>query len=218
MRYLRRYSDSERIVHWAVALLFILASLSGLALFHPTLFFFSNAVGGASLARIFHPFIGVLMTLLFVYLFFRMWHHNHWTPTDTKWIANAGSLMKGDKSGMPPVGRYNAGQKAVFWLMTLTLIGLLVTGIVFWRPYFADAFPIPLRRLAVLLHAIAALALVLGIITHIYAAIWVKGTTRAMTRGTVTENWAKLNHPIWHREMLDGQRPPPAARYSAHDR
>jgi formate dehydrogenase subunit gamma len=38
-------------------------------------------------------------------------------------------------------------------------------------------------------------------IVHVYAVIWVKGTARAMTRGTVSEGWAKLNHPLWHQEM-----------------
>jgi formate dehydrogenase subunit gamma len=40
---------------------------------------------------------------------------------------------------------------------------------------------------------------------HVYAAIWVKGTVRAMTRGTVTESWAKLNHPLWHEEVTKGR-------------
>lgn len=43
--------------------------------------------------------------------------------------------------------------------------------------------------------------LILGIIVHIYAAIWVKGTMQAMTRGTVTENWARQNHPLWHPDV-----------------
>jgi formate dehydrogenase subunit gamma len=42
-------------------------------------------------------------------------------------------------------------------------------------------------------------------IMHVYAAIWVKGTVRAMTRGTVSESWAKTNHALWHREMTKGQ-------------
>ena len=51
----------------------------------------------------------------------------------------------------------------------------------------------------------SAVVLILSVITHIYAAIWVKGTLRAMTRGTVTEGWAKLNHPLWHRKMTRGE-------------
>jgi formate dehydrogenase subunit gamma len=47
--------------------------------------------------------------------------------------------------------------------------------------------------------------LVLSIVVHVYAAIWVKGTVRAMTRGTVTDGWAKANHPLWHKEVTGGR-------------
>ena len=45
----------------------------------------------------------------------------------------------------------------------------------------------------------------LTVIVHVYAAIWVKGTTRAMTRGTVSPGWAKMNHPLWYEEMTRGK-------------
>jgi formate dehydrogenase subunit gamma len=105
--------------------------------------------------------------------------------------------MAGQLEQMPPAGRYNAGQKLLFWLMVVCLVVLLVTGIVFWRPYFASAFPIGLVRAATLLHSFTAVVLIIGVIVHIYAAIWVKGTTRAMTRGTVSEAWARHHHPRW---------------------
>ena len=56
-----------------------------------------------------------------------------------------------------------------------------------------------------LLHSVAAVVLILATIMHVYAAIWVKGTVRAMTRGTVSEGWAKANHPLWHEEMTKGR-------------
>jgi formate dehydrogenase subunit gamma len=77
----------------------------------------------------------------------------------------------------------------------------VLTGLMFWRPWFAPFFPVALLRVAVLLHSIAAVVLVLSIIVHVYAAIWVKGSIRAMTRGTVTEGWAKMNHPLWYDEV-----------------
>ena len=74
-----------------------------------------------------------------------------------------------------------------------------------WRPYFASSFPIDLVRGAVVLHAISAVVMVLSVIMHVYAVIWVQGTLRAMTRGTVTKAWAKRNHAAWHREMTQGK-------------
>jgi formate dehydrogenase subunit gamma len=204
-RFLQRYSDSERMNHWLIALLFFLAALSGLAFFHPSLFFFSSLFGGGVWTRILHPFFGVAMVLAFAIMFFRLWRQNVFAPVDREWVAHSADMLRGNKAAMPPVGKYNAGQKGVFWLMSVCLLLLLVTGFMFWQPWFANAFPILLRRIAVLVHAASAFALVLGVIMHVYAAIWVKGTVRAMTRGTVTEGWARQNHALWHREMTGKQ-------------
>lgn len=204
-RYLRRYEDRDRMNHWFIALMFVLAGLSGLAFFHPSLYFFSALFGGGVWARILHPFFGVIMVAAFAVLFLRLWRENVFTPADREWVEHSADMLRGDKAAMPPVGKYNAGQKGVFWLMAGCLAVLLVTGITFWQPWFANSFPILLRRLAVVLHAASAVGLILGVTMHVYAAIWVKGTIRAMTRGTVTEGWARQNHPLWHREMTGKQ-------------
>ncbi|WP_382159285.1 formate dehydrogenase subunit gamma [Hydrogenophaga sp. ANAO-22] len=200
-RLIQRYRDGDRMNHWFIALMFFLAALSGLAFFHPSLFFFTNLFGGGQWTRILHPFLGLLMVLGFLLFFIKIWRENLINDHDRAWMKHAGRMLQGDKAGMPPVGKYNAGQKFVFWAMALSLLVLVVTGFMFWRPWFAPFFSIPVMRIAVLLHAVSAVVLVLSVIVHVYAAIWVKGTVRAMTRGTVTENWARLNHPLWHEEM-----------------
>lgn len=204
-RFLQRYNDSERMNHWFIALMFVLAGLSGLAFFHPAFFFFSYLFGGGPWARILHPFMGVLMFLAFVVLFARLWKQNVVTAADREWRKHAGEMLRGNKAAMPPVGKYNYGQKLVFWAMAISLLVLAVTGFMFWRPWFAPYFPIPLMRVAVLLHAVSAVVLIAATIMHVYAAIWVKGTVRAMTRGTVSEGWAKANHPLWHQEVTKGR-------------
>lgn len=204
-RYLRRYEDRDRMNHWLIALMFVLAGLSGLAFFHPSLYFFTGLFGGGVWTRILHPYFGVTMVLAFAVLFMRLWRENVLTPADREWVQHSADMLRGDKASMPPVGKYNAGQKGVFWLMSACLALLLVTGVMFWQPWFAGSFPILLRRLAVVVHAASAVGLVLGVTMHVYAAIWVKGTVRAMTRGTVTEGWARQNHPLWHREMTGKQ-------------
>lgn len=202
---LQRYNDRERMNHWMIALLFVLAGLSGLAFFHPSLFFFSHLFGGGSWARILHPFLGVLMVLSFLFLFVKLWRDNVLNAADKEWLKHSGDMLRGDKASMPPVGKYNAGQKLVFWALAISLAVLVVTGFMFWRPWFAPYFPIGVIRIATLLHAVAAVVLVLSVIVHVYAAIWVKGTVRAMTRGTVSEGWAQQNHPLWYREMTQGK-------------
>ncbi|MBL0728014.1 formate dehydrogenase subunit gamma [Piscinibacter sp. HJYY11] len=204
-RLLLRYNASERMNHWAIALLFVLAGLSGLTFFHPAFYFFSYLFGGGQWARILHPFLGLLMFVCFLGLFFRLWRDNVLNDDDRVWRQHAGEMLRGDKSKMPPAGKYNAGQKIVFWLMAASLLVILVTGFMFWSPWFTGFFPIVLQRLALLLHAAAAVVLILAVIVHVYAAIWVKGTVRAMTRGTVTESWARQNHALWHRKMTEGR-------------
>ena len=204
-RLLQRYNDSERMNHWAVALLFVLAGLSGLAFFHSSLFFLSNLFGGGPWTRILHPFLGLAMALSFVGMFVRFWRLNLMNDADREWSRHMGDLLRGNKAALPPVGKYHAGQKRVFWAAAICLLVLVVTGVMFWQPWFTGVLPIPLQRAAALLHAIAAVVLVLSTIVHVYAAIWVKGSMRAMTRGTVTDNWARSHHKLWHDEMTRGR-------------
>ncbi len=196
---LRRYRDGTRINHWLVAILFVLAGLSGLAFFHPSMYWFTSFFGGGAWTRILHPYFGVAMTLLFLWLAVRVGRENLLGRSDLRWLASMGSMLRGEKKGMPAAGKYNAGQKVVFWLMLLSLVLLLATGVLFWHAWFPD-LPVFWRRLGVLVHAIAAFVLVLTVIVHVYAGIWVKGSMRAMTRGTVSRGWAELNHPLWARE------------------
>lgn len=201
---LQRYDDRSRMNHWAVALLFFLAGLSGLAFFHPGLFFLTNLFGGGPWTRILHPYFGVFMALSFVGIYVKLWRENLLTPADKETLNHAGDMLQGNKEALPPAGKYNAGQKVIFWAMSISLLVLVATGVLFWHAWFPD-FPIVLRRIGVLLHAFAAVVLILSVIVHVYAAIWVKGTIRAMTRGTVTQAWAKTNHPLWHEEMTGGK-------------
>lgn len=205
MKMLERYNDRERMNHWFIALMFFGAALSGLAFFHPSFFFFTYLFGGGSWARILHPFMGLLMALSFLGLFFRLWRDNVVDDRDREWKRHMGDMLEGRKAALPPVGKFNYGQKMVFWGVAVSLAVLLVTGFMFWRPWFDGYFPIWVQRIAVLAHAIAAVLLVAVTIIHVYAVIWVKGTARAMTRGTVSEGWAKLNHPLWHEQMTKGR-------------
>lgn len=201
---LRRYDDATRMNHWAIALLFFAAGLSGLAFFHPSLYFFTHLFGGGPWTRILHPYFGVLMFLCFIGIYIKLWRDNVINDVDKQWLGQAGEMFAGHKENMPPVGKYNAGQKLVFWSMTVSLVVLLVTGLMFWHAWF-PAMPVITRRIGVVLHALSAVVLVLTVIVHIYASIWVKGTTRAMTRGTVSRGWAQANHPLWYRDMTGGK-------------
>ena len=85
---IKRYSVAARVHHWFTALTAILLALSGLAFFHPSLFFLTDLFGGPTWTRIIHPWLGVIMTLSFLDLFVRFWRQNIWHPEDWVWIKN----------------------------------------------------------------------------------------------------------------------------------
>lgn len=173
----------------------------GLALFHPAFFFLTNLFGGGVWTRILHPFIGVVLFGLFVYMARGFAQHNQITEADKEWITHIKDVALNKHENLPEVGKYNAGQKYLFWTLVVCIPLLFVTGVIIWQPYFASWMPVPLMRVAVLLHAVAAFVSIAGILLHIYAAIWVTGTIGAMTRGTVTRAWAKHHHAGWYKEI-----------------
>src|SRR5688500_13637939 len=81
-----RYSPRERSNHWIVAIFFILAALSGLALFHPALFWLAHLFGGGPWTRILHPLLGVVMAFAFVFLAALMWRDARMKDRDWQWM------------------------------------------------------------------------------------------------------------------------------------
>jgi len=199
-----RYTAGTRINHWIVAISFVLLALSGLALFHPALFWLTNLFGGGPWTRILHPFIGCVMAAAFYLFCVQFWRDNYMQQRDWIWLRKINDVVGNREENLPDVGRYNAGQKLLFITLVVCLIGLLLSGIVIWRVYFSGFFPIGVIRAAALLHAFFAFVLICSIIVHIYAGIWVKGSIRAMTRGGVTPGWAWKHHRAWFREVGKG--------------
>ncbi|MCF4996348.1 formate dehydrogenase subunit gamma [Pseudomonas syringae] len=203
-----RYSANQRTNHWLVAILFMMAGLSGLALFHPALFWLSGLFGGGTWTRILHPFLGVAMFVLFLGLVLSFWRTNFFIANDRQWLRRIDRVMVNDEESVPPVGKYNAGQKLLFWTLMLCMLGLLFTGLVIWRAYFSHFFGITTIRWAMLLHALAGFVLVLSIIIHIYAGLWIKGSVDAMMHGRVSRAWARKHHLLWYREVTREDAPP----------
>ncbi|MHB8668556.1 MAG: formate dehydrogenase subunit gamma [Burkholderiales bacterium] len=201
---IERYKPEDRVNHWLTAITFILLALSGLALFHPAFFWLTNLFGGGTWTRILHPFFGVVLAVSFWFLVQRFRAYNHITDADREWMRRIRDVVTKHEQNLPEVGRFNAGQKYLFWLMVTTIALLLVSGVVLWQPWFAPWFPVGLTRVAALIHALTAFVLIAATLVHIYAGIWVKGSIRAMTRGTVSRAWAKHHHAGWYREMTKG--------------
>ena len=161
--------------------------------------------------RILHPFLGVALVVLFYAWAARIWRDNLLLPGDRLWLRRAFAIVF-QKEEVRVEGKFNAGQKMMFWSMVTVIAGLLVTGVVIWRPYFAHWFSADARRLGNLAHAIFGFAMFVGIGVHVYAALWTKGSMEAMTRGDVSRAWAKFHHPGWYREVTRGQPRDPSAK------
>jgi formate dehydrogenase subunit gamma len=200
-----RYTAGARINHWITATSLVLLALSGLALFHPSLFFLTGLFGGGQWTRAIHPWIGVLLFFSFAGLFIRFWRANLWRSEDGTWLARLRYVLAGAEDKLPEVGKYNAGQKVVFWGMSLLIIVLITSGFVIWDEYFSQYTTITQKRIAVLIHALAAVTIICVWIVHVYAAIWIRGTIGAMTRGQVTGGWAWRHHRKWLRELVGGR-------------
>ena len=205
-----RYTTAARLNHWITAASLILLALSGFALFHPSLFFLTGLFGGGQMARIIHPFIGVVLVVSFLGLFLRFVWFNFLTMDDFRWLFRLGAVLRNDESRLPEVGRYNAGQKLYFLGHDLHHPSARYQRRCDLGCLFRPVFHIEQRRLAVLVHAGAAVAAVVLWIVHAYAAVWVQGTLRAMMRGNVTGGWAWRHHRKWLRRRVDGGKRAPA--------
>ncbi|MGF6435509.1 formate dehydrogenase-N subunit gamma [Kosakonia sp. 1610] len=191
----------DRACHWTMVITFFLVALSGIALFFPSLQWLTQTFGTPQMGRILHPFFGVGVFLLLMVMFVRFVHHNIPDKKDLPWLKGIVEVLKGNEHKVADVGKYNAGQKMMFWTIMSMISVLLATGIIIWRPWFAHFFPVALVRWCLLLHATSAIILLLAILVHIYMAFWVKGSITGMIEGRVSRRWAKKHHPRWYREV-----------------
>jgi formate dehydrogenase subunit gamma len=197
-----RNTTATRINHWITGACFVLLMLSGLSMFDPVTFFLSGLFGGGQSTRAIHPWIGLVLVLSYCGLIVQFWRDNLPSRDDWAWMKAFGRVLVNEEEGVPELARFNAGQKFVFWSMTLLIPVLFATGIVIWDVYFSPYTTIETQRIAVLTHAAAASAAILVWITHVYAALWVKGSMRGMTQGYVTPGWAWRHHRKWLRRLV----------------
>lgn len=201
-----RYTRGARINHWVGAISMILLAFTGLIMYWPPLFPLANLVGGGQVVRTIHPYIGIVMFFSFFGLFFRFWRLNIWENSDLKWILEIKDVLEGDEENLPMIGKYNFGQKCIFWSMSFGLIILIVTGFMVWQAYFAPFVPVMWQRYALLIHSIVAACIIAVWLFHVYAVYWIAGSMTAMIKGKVTGGFAWAHHRKWYIAIIKAKR------------
>ena len=197
---LERHPPYTRVLHWSVAIFFVLSLVSGLAIYSPWLFHPLSALfGGGPMTRLLHPWFSLGFVMAFALQIINWLEPMTWTSDDRRWMRHLKAYVTNADQVEPEyVDFFNAGQKLYFWAIAFGAIVFLVSGIPMW-------FPRTFGRLAVdvgyVLHDLAALVMLGGFIVHLYEGTAAQpGAFRSMTRGTVERRWAWTHHPAWYRK------------------
>jgi formate dehydrogenase subunit gamma len=199
---LLRHPVYARVLHWSAAAFFILALLSGFAIYTPWLYrWLTPLFGGGPTTRLLHPWFSLGFIVLFTFQFLNWLQPMTWTGDDARWMRRLKEYAANTDTREPEyVDFFNAGQKVYFWAIVTSAIVFLVSGVPMWFP---KTFGRPAAAIGYVLHDIAALAMLVGFIVHVYeGTVVAPGTFRSMVRGTVEKRWAWTHHPAWYRRDI----------------
>jgi formate dehydrogenase subunit gamma len=215
-----RFNAFERFVHWMTATCFIVLAITGLNITFgkPLLLPIMGPEAFSAWsqwAKYAHNFVSFPFTLG-VAIIFLMWIvGNIPNRVDIEWLRQGfGGILTPGKH--PPAYRFNAGQKAVYWIVVLGGAAVAVSGYVLLFPFYGT--DIERMQDAEMVHAIIAVLFIAAMLGHIYiGTIGMEGAFEAMGSGTVDFNWAKEHHPLWLEEEqaytgLGQPHTPPAAK------
>ncbi|QDW37983.1 formate dehydrogenase subunit gamma [Bradyrhizobium sp. KBS0727] len=200
-RTIERFSAFERFVHWMTATCFIILAVSGLnitfgrPLLLPLIGFeaFSEWSQWAKYA---HNYLSFPFTIGVVLIFLMWIGGNIPNKVDIQWIKQGGGIIGHDH---PPAYRFNAGQKAIYWIVVIGGSAVAVTGYELMFPFYVSG--IEGMQVAQIVHSIVAVLFVAVMLAHIYiGTIGMQGAFEAMGTGTVDVNWAKEHHSLWLEE------------------
>jgi formate dehydrogenase subunit gamma len=200
-----RYTFHERLIHWMAGLSYVYLMLTGLAFWSPWLFWIAVIFGGGTIARELHPWIGLIFVTA-VLLMYRMWAvQMHETPDDKRWWAAIGHYIRNEDDEVPTAGRFNGGQKLLFWGFFWCGILLFLSGIILWFPQWIPWNLRFLRLLAVIVHPAAALITIGLFIIHVYMGTAMeRGAFGSVIRGDISAKWAQRYHGSWYEEITRG--------------
>lgn len=207
-RMIERFSIMERWAHWTTAISFCVLAVSGII----TLFgkhFVLPVIGYtlfawlSALAKNLHNFIAPLFIVSLLVMIVIYIKDNLPEEGDMAWFAGAFAMFWSGKH--VPSGRFNAGEKAYFWIGVVALcIALSVTGVIMLFPNF-DQVRTTMQQ-ANVIHAVSAVIMILFALGHIYVGtIGVEGAYGNMRDGVTDETWIKEHHEKWYNDVKSGK-------------
>jgi formate dehydrogenase subunit gamma len=197
-RTITRFNGVERFTHWLTAGSFVLLALTGLnitfgkplllPLMGPEAFSKFSVV-----AKYIHDYLSFPFVLGLILIFVLWIRDNVPGRLDVVWLKKFGGFLSHEH---PPAPRFNAGQKAVFWLVIFAGIAVAVSGYYLIFPFYAAN--IAGMQTAEIVHGVLAVLFVSAMLAHIYiGTIGMEGAFNAMGSGDVDLNWAKEHHSLW---------------------
>jgi len=204
-RNIPRFTAAERLVHWSVAVIFIVLACTGLVLMFGKFILqpiFGKVVFSyiASGSMQLHIWLGPVFIFALIVMFIQYVKDNLPTKVDLQWFAKAGGFMGEHASSW----KYNGGEKIWFWVAMLGGAALSVTGILLDFPSLAQ--DPDWLRIAQIIHASAAVIVIAPALGHIYVGtVGIEGSLESMTTGLVDENWAIEHHDLWAEQVMNEQ-------------
>lgn len=210
-RMIERFTYFERAAHWTNAAAFVVLALSGIVMAWGQFFLlpiFGHGLFGwlAYVLKTAHNFFGPLFAVSLLIVFLTFLRDNFPERGDGAWLRRGGGLLGGKE---PPSGRFNAGEKLVFWGGVFALgIFIVSSGLVLDKliPGFGEVRSD--MQIAHMVHSVAAALMIVVFIGHIYiGTIGMRGAYRAMKTGYVDEGWARAHHEYWYEDIKAGKIP-----------
>jgi formate dehydrogenase subunit gamma len=207
-RKVMRFTGFERFSHWLTAVSFVLLGLTGLNITFGKLVLlpimgpeaFSDFAQTAKYVHNFLSFSFVAGLILIIGLWLK---DNIPARVDLDWIKQGGGFIK---SKHAPAGRFNAGEKMVFWFALVAGIAVIVSGYLLLFPFYL--MNIAGMQTAQVVHSVVAVLFVAVILAHIYiGTLGMEGAFEAMGSGEVDLNWAREHHDQWLKDLPPPQPP-----------
>jgi formate dehydrogenase subunit gamma len=206
---IQRFRPSDRYAHWTMAIVWVTLAITGLILTFGKVLLLP-IIGHtlyswlAAAAKNVHNFVGPILIVGVVWMIVRYLRHNWLNKEDFVWMTKIVGNLTGHEY---PSGKFNGGEKIVFWFLLVLLTPLLIiSGLVLNFPNFGQ------DRAAMqtfnIIHMVLAYVAIGMACVHIYlGTIGMKGAYRAMRDGYVTAEWAKHHHQLWYNDVKAGKVP-----------